>query len=80
MIDIIAMILGIIGTVLLTRKKPNLTIIFILYLMSNTLFIIYSMVIYSYGIFGLNLIYLFLSAKGIITDRIKYKKESERRK
>ena len=66
MLDIIAMILGIIGTLLLASKKEyDKRKIFGIYLISNILFLIYGIVINSIGIIGLNAVYLILSIKGV---------------
>lgn len=68
MIDIIAMVFSIAGSVLLASKhkynKKEL-IIFLLYLVANILFTIYGFFINSIGIIGLNIVYLIISIKGI---------------
>lgn len=69
MLDIVAMIFGVVGTVILSLNrelKQKRRIVFSLYLISNIFFIIYGISIKSVGITVLNLMYLCLSIKGVI--------------
>jgi len=71
MLDIVGMIFGIIGAYILSTGKnysKKELYIFIFFLISNISFIIYSFYIKSWGIYGQNIAYLFISIKGIIKN------------
>ncbi|HEY0089340.1 MAG TPA: hypothetical protein VGB37_10880 [Candidatus Lokiarchaeia archaeon] len=83
MYDLIAMIFGIIGTVLLASKrnaKRKELIVFCLFLVSDTFLIVFSLLIQSLPLLLLYIIYLIISVKGIhknVSKKIRCKKNKQ---
>jgi hypothetical protein len=76
--DLIAMIFGVLGTVLLASKraiKRKELIVFVLFLVSDTFLIVFSALIQSFPLLLLYSIYLIVSIKGIHKNISKNKND-----
>jgi len=76
--DLIAMIFGVLGTVLLASKraiKRKELIVFVLFLVSDTFLIVFSALIQSFPLLILYSIYLIVSIKGIHKNISKNKND-----
>jgi len=77
MFDLIAMIFGVLGTVLLASKrtvKRKELIVFVLFLVSDAFLIVFSALIQSFPLLILYSIYLVISIKGIHKNISKNKR------
>lgn len=67
MLDIIAGIFSVIGTLLLTTEKyDKKKYIFWLYLIADVLFLIYGFLVHSIGLIFMYIVYIAIAIKGLI--------------
>ena len=84
MLDFIAMVFGIVGSILLASKKNpkrKELIVFVLFFVSDIFLIAFSVVIQSFPLLILYVMYLIISIKGIqkniIKKGVKYEREEK---